>query len=337
MELRLMSDGTYRSSKPEMLDCVDEMRKAKTTPSRLMSGSFQPFFGKLYSITPAKTVASTSLIIFVVGALISALAPSSSIFIVGRAVTGLATAGVTSGAFALVEPRRYFVHLELLKYILYSIIIQLMPLSHRSKYAGIGAAIEAVASLLAPLIGGALIDGLSWRWCFYVELPFLALAILSLLISPNLLKGRVLGGLSIPELARSLDLGGTAVFVSAFTLLILALQWGGKQYPWSDWRVLLPLGLSGALTLVFAHLQTRLGEKATMPPRILCRRSVLFGFLFAACNNGALSIVEYYVSPNQFLLPAKSESRLNFSLSYVSRCLRTFKQCNKFRRRPRGS
>lgn len=67
-----------------------------------MSASFQPIYGNFYSLIPEETLDLTSLAIFMAGALLSALSKSSSIFILGRAITGLATARVTSGAFAFV-------------------------------------------------------------------------------------------------------------------------------------------------------------------------------------------------------------------------------------------
>lgn len=67
-----------------------------------MAGAFQPLFGKLYSLLPTKVGILTSLVIFLVSAVICATAPSSPVFILGRAIAGMGTAGVTSGAFAYV-------------------------------------------------------------------------------------------------------------------------------------------------------------------------------------------------------------------------------------------
>jgi MFS family permease len=66
-------------------------------------GSFQLMFGKLYTMVPAKILILASLAIFAAGTLLCALAPSSPIFILGRAITGFATAAVISGAFACVS------------------------------------------------------------------------------------------------------------------------------------------------------------------------------------------------------------------------------------------
>ncbi|UKZ78879.1 hypothetical protein TrVFT333_006625 [Trichoderma virens FT-333] len=189
-------------------------------------------------------------------------------------VTGLATAGVTSGAFA--------------------IIIQAAPLGSRPKYASIGGAAEAVASLIAPVIGGLLIDRLGWQWCFFIELPLIGavFAMIAFCFKPTEKKSDT-GNIDWRRLLRHLDLAGTALFVAGFTTLVLAVQMGGNKYPWSDWRVLVPLGVSIALLFAFAALQYHLGDRGTLPPRIIRRRSMLFGFLFACCNNGALSIPIY--------------------------------------------
>lgn len=100
---------------------------------------------------------------------------------------------------------------------------------------------------------------------------------------------------AVKEISHRIDVVGTALFVPAFTLLILALQWGGSVHEWSDWRVLLPLAASVVLLCAFALVQRGAGDRGVLPPRIALRRNILFGFLFASCNNGALSVIEYYV------------------------------------------
>ena len=176
-----------------------------------------------------------------------------------------------------------------------SMIIQTTPLRKRSTYAGIGGATEALASLSAPLIGGLLTDQLTWRWCFFIELPLTAVAFIMVKFffdmsrrddsAPNTLAAKI----------RYLDLLGTALFVPSLASLMLALQWGGSKYGWSNWRILTALGVFLLLAAAFAYLQRRRQERATLPPRIILQRSVIFGFWFSCCNNAALSIIEYYV------------------------------------------
>lgn len=176
-----------------------------------------------------------------------------------------------------------------------SIIIHTLPLRKRSTYAGLGAAMEAAASLVAPLLGGLLTDKLSWRWCFFIQLPLIAALIAIIVFFLDMSVGQAADSLSVMSVLRKSDILGTAIFVPAISLLILALQWGGQRYEWSDWRVILPICLFVALFALFIWHQSRLGQLATVPLHILRRRNVLFGFLFSFCNNGSLNIVEYYV------------------------------------------
>ena len=155
---------------------------------------------------------------------------------------------------------------------------------------------EAAATMMAPLVGGALTDYLSWRWCFYIELPLIAVALVLVFSLVPADGQRGVESDNMRAKVRSLDLIGTVLFVPGLTLLIVALQWGGSKYGWSSWRVGVALGLSVAFVAAFAYHQYRMGDAATMPPRILGRRNVLAGVLFSTCNNGALATIEYYVS-----------------------------------------
>ena len=157
------------------------------------------------------------------------------------------------------------------------------------------AATEEIASLTAPLIGGLLTDRLTWRWCFFIELPLTVTAFVIVVFFFDTARRNNSGPSTFREKLRSLDLLGTAIFIPCLTSLLLALQWGGSRYGWSDWRVVTATGLFAILAVSFAFLQWHLQERATLPPRIILQRSVLFGFCFSCCNNAAISIVQYYV------------------------------------------
>ena len=111
---------------------------------RLTGCSLQFMFGKIYSLFSVKIVFLISVGIFEVGSLISATAPTSKAFIVGRAISGIGNAGIIQGVFTMVT--------------------QSTPLRKRSLYGGLGGGIEILASCAAPMLGGVLTDRLSWRW-----------------------------------------------------------------------------------------------------------------------------------------------------------------------------
>jgi hypothetical protein len=97
------------------------------------------------------------------------------------------------------------------------------------------------------------------------------------------------------ERAYQLDLGGTAVFVVDIVVCLLALQWGGSKYPWSDWRIILCLTLFGVLTVVFIIIQYFMKEHATVPFGIISQRSVAAASWFAFTVGGAFFVLIYWV------------------------------------------
>lgn len=103
-------------------------------------------------------------------------------------------------------------------------------------------------------------------------------------------------GLPLREKLRRLDLLGTAVFVPSIVSLLLALQWGGNKYGWRNARIISLLILFVILLVVFAYIQYRRQDLATLPPRIITQRSIMAGMFFAVCNNASLGVINYYVS-----------------------------------------
>ena len=109
----------------------------------LPSAALVPLFGKLYALFSAKWTFLAALFVVEIGSLVSAVAPSSVVFIVGRAISGAGSAGIFNGALVTI-----------------SIIT---PLAKRPAYQSIIGAVYAVATITAPLIGGAFTDYVSWR------------------------------------------------------------------------------------------------------------------------------------------------------------------------------
>lgn len=104
-----------------------------------------------------------------------------------------------------------------------------VPLHKRPLYQGMFGAIFGLASILGPLVGGAFTSNVSWRWCFYINIPFGAVAMVVVawaLKVPN----RKIANLTLTEKLKQLDPLGTAALVPGVVCLLLALQWGGSSY-----------------------------------------------------------------------------------------------------------
>jgi MFS family permease len=155
-----------------------------------------------------------------------------------------------------------------------------VPLGKRPIFIAAMSSMFGISSVVGPLLGGAFTDKLSWRWCFWINLPFGAISIIAvaLFFKPPKRKST---GLSLKEKILEIDLIGALFLICAIVCLLLALQWGGTTYEWKNskvWGCLLGFGL---LIAVFIAQQFRRGDRATIPPRIFGQRTVLFSSLYS--------------------------------------------------------
>ncbi|PVH92014.1 MFS general substrate transporter [Periconia macrospinosa] len=236
--------------------------------------AFQLLSGKLYSRYSAKWTFLWALAIFEIGSLISAVAPSSKVFIVGRAISGVGAAALFAGALL--------------------IIAFLTPPEKTPAFQSVVGATFGVASVVAPLIGGAFTDSASWRWCFYINLPIggvsAFLAVFCLKIAPPSAEK-----LPFSKVLWKFDPLGTALFLPSIVLILTALEWGDIERQWSDWRIVVLLVFFGILLIAFIVDQWFMGEDATIPPRIISQRTVAATSWFCLCTFGSFTNNLYFI------------------------------------------
>ncbi|KAJ7124653.1 major facilitator superfamily domain-containing protein [Mycena crocata] len=242
----------------------------------LTTTAFQLLYGRFYSFLSIKWVFITAISIFELGSLICGVAPNSNTLIVGRAMAGLGAAGIFTGALV--------------------IIAHTVPLEKRPIYSGIVGAVYGSASVGGPLIGGAFTDKLTWRWCFYINLPIGAVTLFVMTIFFKDPGGkRKTESMGWAQRINRFDPLGTIVFIPGIVCLLLALQWGGSRYPWSDGRIIALFVLCGVLITAFVGIQIWKQDLATVPPRILKQRSILAGSLFLLSIGASCFILTYFL------------------------------------------
>lgn len=258
---------------------------------RLCSCSFQFVFGKAYKLFSVKHVFLLANAISIVGSLLCGTAATSTMLVVGRAVAGLGSCGMFSGCFV--------------------ILAQSLPLHRRPLFISVMGGIEGLATMAAPLLGGALTQSLGWRWCFYISLPIgVATMLLAASCLPNAKKTAEIMPMTFTQKIWQLDLVSNLLLIPSLVSLFLALSWAGIKYSWGSGRVIGTLSTFAILLAGFVYRQSRQGDTAALPSRVMRRRSVIAGLIFIMCANGTGNVIEYYL-PTYYQIvrgytPAKS-------------------------------
>ncbi|KAI1634975.1 major facilitator superfamily domain-containing protein [Biscogniauxia mediterranea] len=241
---------------------------------QLTTAASQLLFGRIYRFYEVKRTFLVTVALFEIGSVICGAAPNSIVFIVGRAIAGLGSAGIFTGVMIIMIP--------------------MIPLRKRPVFQGVFGMVFGLASVLGPLVGGAFTDGVSWRWCFYVNLPIGAVAAACLILILRTPKREKVPATIWQQIIR-LDPLGTLFFVPSIVCLLIALQWGGSTYSWDSWRILLLLVLFGVLFLAFAAVQVFLPTNATVPVRVIGHRSILAGAIFMFALAGSFLMAIYFL------------------------------------------
>ena len=206
----------------------------------LTSTCITPIVGKLSDLYGRRRILNLSLILFMIGSALSALAPSMPLLILFRAIQGLGGGGLlTVGQ---------------------TVIADVVSPRERGRYAGHFAVVWGSASILGPTVGGLLTQYYGWPWIFWINIPFGLAALL--------IADRALRKLPIESRRSRIDLWGV-LFLSVGTVCFLVLlSLGGKTIPWTAPPALLLAAVAAVGGVLFARAQTRAAEPI-LPPRFL--------------------------------------------------------------------
>ena len=230
-----------------------------------------PIYGRLSDGFGRRPLFLAALVLFLIGSVISAVAPTFPLLILGRTVQGLGAGGLLSLAFAVIS--------------------DLVPPRERARYILIFVAVFGSSSLLGPIVGGVIatqnsILGIAgWRWIFIVNIPIALIAIY-----------RALRFLHIKqELHRhSFDWWGVVLF-SIFVLSLLLINQTSISPNISHWLPYLIFILLGS-AILFIVVERRLGESALIPLRFFRNRLFVIT-LTASTFSGAAIFLALVVVP----------------------------------------
>lgn len=197
----------------------------------LTSTTTVPMFGKLADLFGRKRTYQWSVAIFLIGSALCGIAHTFPQLILFRAIQGLGAGGVNPVATTIVG--------------------DIYTLEERGKIQGIFSGVWAAASLIGPLLGGMITDSLSWRWIFYLNLPF---GLLSAVMIQRFMREET------RRTEHRLDILGTLSLTAAVTLLLLALLEGPGTWGWLDVRTLGLLAGAGAGLALFLWQEKRAPE-----------------------------------------------------------------------------
>ena len=148
----------------------------------------------------------------------------------------------------------------------FTTIADLFPPARRGRISGVMGATFGLASVIGPAIGGYLTEGPGWRWCFFVNLPIGVVAFLVLLFAfPHIVADR--------RQNRRIDWLGALTLTLGVVPLLLALTWGGRDYPWRSFETLSLLSGGLVMIAIFIILQFRTPD-GIMPPALFRNRVV---------------------------------------------------------------
>lgn len=190
-----------------------------------------PLWGKLGDLYGRKNLFQLSIVIFLIGSMLSGLSQNMMELIAFRAVQGIGAGGLLVGAQAIIG--------------------DVVPARQRGKYMGYFGVVFGLTSVAGPLAGGLFTQHLSWRWIFYINVPFGILALFTVAAVLHLPAVRV---------PHRIDWAGTALLSAAVTVIILMTTWGGTQYRWGSATIIGLAVLGAVLLLAFCIVETRVAE-----------------------------------------------------------------------------
>ncbi|KAL7908620.1 MFS general substrate transporter [Trichoderma velutinum] len=220
----------------------------------LGNAAFVPTWGKISDIFGRKPTLIVSVTIFWIGSLLCAVSTSMGMLIAARAIQGV------GGGGTIVLPN--------------ICISDLFSMRKRGMYFGILGMVWALASAIGPILGGVFTSKVSWRWCFYINLPLGGIGLLILIFVLKLHNPRT----PVKQGLAAIDWVGNLLIIGGTLMLLFGLEFGGVQFPW-DSAAVICLIIFGFVTIVlFGIYENRVAKFPVMPTRLFRDRTSIAAY-----------------------------------------------------------
>ncbi|MCJ1401057.1 hypothetical protein MMC11_004269 [Xylographa trunciseda] len=236
------------------------------------STAVQPLTAQVSNIFGRRIPMIVSAALFVLGSAIAGASTNVAMLIAGRTIQGLGSGGI-----------------QMLTDL---ITCDLIPMRERGKYLGLIGSTATISTMIGPVIGGALAQR-NWRWVFYINIPIAGVTLVVMLFFLRLkYKREQTWGAALARV----DYIGSFVFVTSIIAVLFGLISGGTIYPWSSWRVILPLVFGFVGWACFhVHQASRFCKEPTMPPRLFQNRTSVASLLLAFLSALLLEWIVYFL------------------------------------------
>ncbi|KAJ3069975.1 hypothetical protein HDU98_006968 [Podochytrium sp. JEL0797] len=238
----------------------------------LTSTAFIPVYGQLADIFGRKPIFLLAIFIFELGSLLCGVATGMDFLIAARAIAGVGGSGIVSLAIIIIS--------------------DLTAVRDRGKYLGIIGACFGVASVAGPLLGGVFVDHVSWRWCFYINLPIGAFTVAVIVFCLKLPKTT---NENLFESFKRIDWLGTFLLVSSVICLLVPIQGGGSMYPWDSPLVISLFVVGAVLLFAFIYVQGWVAKNPVLTFELFKNREAVAVFGTAFFLGCAFFILIFYV------------------------------------------
>jgi EmrB/QacA subfamily drug resistance transporter len=229
-----------------------------------------PIWAKCSDIWGRKLVLLTAVSLFAAASILAALSTNMPMLIAGRALQGVAGGGL--------------VQLSIIT------ISDLFSVRKRSVYLGFSGFMWVLAGSAGPLIGGAFTQSVTWRWCFWINIPICGITFcLLLFLDVNNPRTKLGEGL------KAIDWYGTLSILAITTLLLVGLDFGGTIFPWNSPKVICLIVFGTLIIGFFLFNEQRLAEYPLMPLAVFKSWSNNAAFLIVFSHAMVLIGIEYYM------------------------------------------